>query len=174
MNSDHLQNMTPENIAQYIFTKQPMERCSYQILAEQDDADLTLIFEILVTIMMEGIDIFSGGLDNVNLNDFTMNHIVGLNPWFKSIGFKIKAQIIERDQDYDRYCKIVLRLRNRPIFDIKNIDKSYHFFINGSALDKNKIENKLNNLYATFSCLDKIYKINFDFVLPKTNFTKVL
>ena len=57
-----LKGQSPEEIAHEIFTKEPMPECSCQIVAADSNTDIPTIFEILVIILMEGLETLSGDL----------------------------------------------------------------------------------------------------------------
>ena len=177
-NSEQIE-FSPENIAQALFTQDPKPPCSHQILTydEKTDnkkyGDLTYIFEILITILMEGLDIFSGGLDKTDLNNFTEKHITNLNPWFNSIGFNINVETFTKDvkdickDQYDNYyCKIMVRTKLfETFFLMKNVSKNYHFLLNGKCIEENKNKQKINEISAVFCNIDDtIYKISFNFI----------
>lgn len=166
-----LANFSPEMIAHEIFTKDAKAPCSHQILAYQDGADMTYIYEILITILLEGLEIMTGGLKEVDLSSFTTSHITVLNPWFKSIGFDITVEEVEssdKDSYNEYYCRAVVNDKlNETFFIMKNIThKPYHFLLNGQNLQANKEKQQLNEIYGIFSNDDTVYKISFDFHTP--------
>ena len=168
---DSLAGFSPEMIAHEIFTKDAKTPCSHQILAYQEGTDLTYIYEILITILLEGLNIMTGGLKEVDLSGFTASHITILNPWFKSIGFDIKVETIDSsDKDsYDEYyCRAVINDKINETFFImkKMMDRSYHFLLNGQNLQANKEKQYLKDIYGIFSNDDVVYKISFDFYVP--------
>lgn len=164
---------SPEMIAREIFIKNPKDPCSYRIIPKQENIDLTYIFEILITILLEGLDILTNGLRNVDLTNFDSDHILSLNPWFNSLGFSISVDFYNDknnsgndSREYEEYyCKTIINNReNNTFFIMKNIEaKSYHFFLNGKFLESNRKKESLNELYGIFTTNDKIYKISFDF-----------
>ena len=172
MNIDdsNIHNYTPEEIAEILFSDDPKDPCTFQILGEQTHDNLTYNFEILITILLEGLDSMTGGLDKINLDLFSSDHIDILNPWFQSMGFTVKIndyemRELELVQKY--YCRIGLNYGNdKEIFEKKKIDKNYHFFLNASAMDDNLKKTALKDLYAIFICKNNIYKIAFDMYVP--------
>ena len=166
---NELEGMSPKQIAEQIFNASVKEPCSHQLLAYEEGGDTTFIFEILITILMEGINIFSGGLDSADLNNFSVEHITVLNPYFESFGFKINTTMhyIRDSSEYEEYyCKVVLRKLNKGFFIMKGIDEPYHFFINGTFLEKNRKKKRIDELYAVFINKDTVYRIAFDFITP--------
>lgn len=164
---EDLESFTPEGIAHNIFTKEPKNPCSCQLVAEQDSMDITYLFEILSIILMEGLEIFTGDLSKSNLNALSISHIDSLNPWFRSIGFDIlvSEHNVSNNTEYNKhYCKIMIRDKLQEIFfEMKNIDKNYHFVLNGDSLDENKHKTNLKDLHLICIIGDKVFKISFKF-----------
>lgn len=179
-NLEDLSNSSPEMVAQTLFTNEPKDPCSHQIVADPQDqtADLPYIFEILVTIFMEGFDILVGGLEHVDIDNLTQDHIKALNPWFQSIGFNIYVDIFDQSKNDDDnlkhmyeeyYCKIMIRTKlYENFFIMKNVYKNYHFLLNGPFLEVNKQRTNLDELYAIFLTSDKVFKVSFNFFVPPT------
>lgn len=165
--------MNPEEIAHTLFSSEPKPACSCQITTEQNTTDLTFIFEILIIILLEGLEIIIGDLSEVNLQDMTEEHITTLNPWFESIGFKIKVILFPKesiDQYLQYYCRIIIKDKLHKIyFDMKNIKTNYHFYLNGPFLQQNKSKNLLNQLYAIYHNGNSTFKIWFEPHYPLTN-----
>ena len=88
MNSDcdNLQN-SPEDIARKIFTTEYKNPKSHQLFVENSNFVATYIFEILLTILMEGFEILTDDFQNINFDEFTLDHIMNLNPWIKKYWF---------------------------------------------------------------------------------------
>lgn len=163
-----MEDFSPEGIAQFLFNQEPKSTGSCEIITENDGADLSYVFEILLTILLEGLEILSNGLDHVDLAEITPEHILGLNPWFYSLGFKIR--IIEKEykdqEDFqDYYCKVLTKHFNAVWFQIKGIEKSYTFNLNGNFLELNKERKNLKELFAVFKNGSKAYLISFDRVI---------
>lgn len=165
---NELEDFSPERVAHVIFSTDPKPPCSNQMLAFQDGADIIYLFEILITIFMEGFDMFTNGFIDLDMNKFSTEHIYALDPWFKSLGFKINVDTCcknDKELYQDYYCKIIIKLKlYETLFIMKNINKMYHFFINGTYLEQNKQKNKLSELKAIFinDDTDTVYIINFD------------
>lgn len=160
---------TPESIANELFECDPKLPKSCQLLL--DDASYETIFEILLTILLEGLDKIAGGLKLFDISQLTCPLIEELNPWFHSIGFKMYAIELGPDEIPDNhYCSI--KINNDPYdmyFELNKIDKSYRFVLNG-LYDSVK---KLNEVFAIYKrtnntsnkndISNKIYMIYFDF-----------
>ena len=164
MDEDNHIEATPEKIAESIFKGAPAPPNTYQILAQDDDADLYYVYELLITVLMEGFDILTGGLEHVNPDDVNSDHFIGLNQWFKSIGFDINIQGVpkgETEQYENYYCKVILRNSSyKFLFETKNMEKDYHFLTNASHQNN---ENVIKDIYGIFISNDTVYKIYFDF-----------
>lgn len=161
---EDMASYSPEKVAQIIFAGEPMKPNSHMILAYHDTNDSSYLFEIMITIFMEGMDILSGGLDKVDLTNFNQDYILGLSPWFNSLGFKIHVFVFDKqdiDKYEDYYCKIILNNNDYgKFFEMKNIHKSYHFLCNQKYINgcKNKDVSELYGLFVN----GKIgYKVNF-------------
>lgn len=118
---ENLQDFSPKDIAQTIFRNEPLDPNSCRIVSDDDDQDLIYIFEILLTIFLEGFDILTGGLDKIKLDDFSENHVNMMKPWFQSLGFNIKSSeydIQDKDMYNEYYCKIILRSPETETFFI--------------------------------------------------------
>lgn len=152
----NLEEFTPEKLAQTIFTADPGDPCTNQILAYQPGEDVSYIFEILCIIMLEGMNILSDGLKDSDINMLTESHIENLNPWFHSLGFHVNVfSFDDNEKDFipDYYCRILVNSGiYKDIFEYRNMShKAYHFFINGDFMEENQEKNKLEDLSAIFS-----------------------
>jgi hypothetical protein len=172
---DKLEGYTPELIANLLFSKNPSEPCSHMILAYADGSDILYYFEILITILLEGLDICANGLNTVDLSNFNEDFILALDPWFNSIGFKLKVDTYDYNNKNDNnnytdyYCKAKVRTPlHETFFIMKNIDKNYHFLLNGLTIEQNKQKTNINEVSCIFINDDnKVYKIWFDFIGSK-------
>lgn len=177
-----MNNISPEEIAKNLFSLDPTLPNSIQLLLYEintDTIDTTYIFEVLITILMEGLDITLGGLESADLKLFTTDHILSLNNWFKSIGFIINVDTFYKEIDkknYNNYyCKIMVKTKLfETFFILKKISKKYHFLLNNNIFnDTDEIDeideiNELKDIYAVFINIDNIvYKISFDYYLYK-------
>ena len=166
-NIDNLENNTPEDIARTIFSKDASPPQSVSLIGDSDHGDVIYIFEILLTILMEGFNILLD-IQHADLSGFNSETIEVLNPWIESLGFTMNV----REYDFDNktaygkyYCRIRLNRGNYvQFFRIKNISKSYHFCISGTNYEDNNRIETLKDLYAIFKNENKIYAISFDFL----------
>ena len=164
---DQMEDFSPEKLAGTLFQKEPGVPNSCQLrFTQDDDLDASYIFEILVTVLMEGLDIFSGGLDKVDLKDFSSEQVLNLNQWFRSIGYNITVKeypIADREKYEEYYCKIVTRTSaDEMLFQIRGINKNYTFNLNGDFLEANRSK-ELKNLFGLLKTNDKAYTVSFDF-----------
>lgn len=171
-NSEVLNNCSPEDIAKHVFSKSHNNLGTYSMLLDSstnDGKDPIYIFEILINILMEGLNIFTNGFHKVDFNEIDSEYILGLSPWFKSLGFRlyVDAYHIDDTDMYDNYyCKIIIKNDgNEGLFIMKNISKSYHFFINGNKLEENKIVTNLKDLCGIFICDYVVFNISFDYLI---------
>jgi hypothetical protein len=165
---NELDDYTPEGIALTLFTHEPGLENSYQIIAEQELADLPYIFEILTIILMEGLEILTGDLSLASLQNLSSDHILAMNPWFRSLGFNISVDVYNANTDdknlYNKhYSKIIMKDKAHGIvFEAKDISKNYHFFLNGDNLEENENKTQLKDLHAILLNDDTVFKISFD------------
>ena len=159
---------SPEQIAKTLFTHAPQPDNTYALIPEDDtDNDYSYLFEILITILIEGlmrlIEDLDLSLEDVNLNDFQAKNFEDMNPWFRSTGFEIT--VTETSQvNNDNYCLIALNHSHsyKGFFYTKSLDKLYHFFINHKYIDKHDFEN-MNDIFAVLAlpnqnCLEFRFK----------------
>lgn len=170
---DDLNNRTPEELAQLIFSLEPQEEKSLRInLSENNDEtmDTTYVFEVLITVLLEGLDIFTGGLKAADLTNFTDENITILDPWFRSLGFKLNVYQVEDNINFvfnEYYCRIVLnRDLDESLFFINNVThRAYHFLLNGGCLEENRKKENIDELYAVFNNSNKLYVISFTMLM---------
>jgi len=163
--NNSISDKSPENIAEIIFNEDPKPENSIQL--ELNNTEFVFIFEILITILLEGFKIKYSDLKNINSNSFNENYILNFNPFFKSMGFNINVNKYEkknRDDYKNYYCKVVLRDNEwGGFFELKNINKDYHFFINPDYIYENNF-NKMNDVGCIFIFKENVYLIKFNFL----------
>lgn len=153
---DEAPEMDPESIASVLFAdgNDPKEAGFWTIIGE--DIDNAQCFEILLIILLEGLDKISNGLDTINVKELTDDHILFANPWFHSIGYKISVSHGTID---DYHCKISLKNdTNSHVFQIRHIDKNYHFYLNSKKM--NETYDNLNDICAVLEDTDIIIKFD--------------
>jgi len=169
---DNLEEMTPENIAEILFSKMPDNPFTKQLLfdiPENDENSGTYIYEILLTILLEGIMKFNNNLENTNLDDVQLSHIEALNPWFNSLRFNLKInelnKLEENEEEYKYYySKIILKKmpEYEMLFEINHIDKNYTFFLNPLYIGEPYPFINFNEIYSVIFLGNRIFKISFE------------
>lgn len=163
MTEEDITNLDPENIAQILFTKEPGPEKSIGIFV--DDSDAVYIFEVLITIYMEGMMILFNNLNNVDLNLMSIEHLIALRPWFKCLGFILNIDMFSSDNMDDVsefFCDTKLKDNDYKLFfELKGINKNYHFLGNAlHPLDSHQ-DKDLKDIYTILKRGDSIYKIWF-------------
>jgi hypothetical protein len=157
---ENTQEMTPEQIVQTLFTKDPASPNTYTLFKECDEIEL---FEILITILLEALNI-KIDLRNTDLNTLNIDYVNGLKPWFHSMGLNFninKYSIRDTDMYNQYYCNIYINNElNEILFKLKKINKNYHFILNGNFDDKTQ----LNEYYAILKNNTYVYAISFDYL----------
>ena len=70
VDTSKLESFTPEKIAHTIISNEAKDPLSHQILIVDETTDLTYVFEILLTILLEGLDIITFGFKRCRSNNF--------------------------------------------------------------------------------------------------------
>ena len=171
---DDFEEMTPENIAEILFSKMPDDPLTKQLLIdipENDENTSTFIYEILLTILLEGIMKFNNNLENTNLDDVQLNHIEALNPWFNSLRFNLKINEFDKTEENEEqykyyYSKIILKKmpEYEMLFEINKIEKNYTFFLNSRYIKEPYPNNNLNEIYSIIILKNRVFKINFEII----------
>jgi hypothetical protein len=168
---DSLEDYTPEKIAQFIFSQDPLPPCSCQVVFQENMTEpgyIFEIFEILNIILLEGMEMMSEGLNKFDFEALTKDHLLALNPWFHSLGFDLKVELVgfnEKNLYKEYYCKIVVRDKLQEIyFEMKNIPGNYTFYINGDYFEANKNKTSLQELYSILVRGNDIFIISFDLI----------
>lgn len=164
--NENIEELTPEQIAERLFTQEPKNKVSYMPYMTDEESDpLEYIFEILITICLEGLEIRNGGnLSQVNLDLVSAQVIESLNPWFRSMKIKIKCDEFEYNEENkskygNNYCNIYIRDRlYEEWFKIRKINGNYRFTLNGNYLP----QDNLRDIYAKYIYKNKIFIISFD------------
>lgn len=171
-----MEKTLPEDIAKLVFSEQPTEQKSYQLYCEADEENKSIdsidIFEIFMTILVEGIFIRCGG--NVSkeiLDSFDSNTVLSLNPWLHSLGYSVVVEEIPKENvpEYENYyCNIIFRKDPswNGYFSLHptEIKKDYHYIFGGNSPYIHSEKCTLNNLYAIHGKKNMIYKISFKYI----------
>lgn len=155
--------MTATNIAEYLFKSNPTELKKIGLLFE-DHYEVVNLFETLLIIYMEGIDILYH-LNEIDEDRIEKDHLTFLNKWLEKL--QIKTHILEMSRgEFGKitepfYCRIVLNKgEHAKVFKKHNIDKPYHFFLH----DKFEKKENLENYFAIFVTTTKVFLICFQAV----------
>ena len=148
-NYDVIDNCTPENIANIIFNNDPKNHnLSQQLLIDMSEDDISL-FEILLIILLEGIEIKFDIKKIDNLTDEILNNFLFFfNQWFYSLGYKLHIHKITLDKKeyFDNYyCKIITNHESHN-------EKNYSFILNKNHFT-HKID-KFKDFYAIYENTD--------------------
>jgi len=165
-----LQDHSPHDIASAIFKCEPKNPCTYQILSSIEEANLIYNFEILIQILFEGMDLLTGGLDKIDINDITIEHIESFSPWISSLGFKMIVHEYDiTDKAYEPeyleyYCRgIIKNEHTNHIFRNNHVKENFHFLLNGRHFENNSKKDILKNIYLIIGNKTTIFKVMFDF-----------
>lgn len=166
-----------QSVALKIFADQPASKDSYRLIPIEANGDNGLVFEILITFLMEAlVYMFKGDLtlpssakdtsdDDLSnsansTSDFLQAIFTYMEPYFLSIGYELKVdtkrliesshEAINRVAPY-RYCKIILTNEN------DETNKRYRFLLNPVHVPRTS----LDEYYALFALKDRAYKISF-------------
>ena len=126
------------------------------------------LFEILITICLEGFDMISDDMTKFDYTQFEISYLTALNKWLNNIDFNINIDsfITSDKQLYNNfYCRIVINTpQNAHLFTERKIQhEKYHLFINPNTYHEyNKHEKQLEEFYAVFTCNNMTYKIYFN------------
>lgn len=163
----------PCEVAEIIFNDEPNPAKSYQLFCYSDTTTKTEnvdIFEIFLTILMEGLFIKYSPITSETLKTFTPDIILILQPWFHSLGFNVSIDTVNKSEIalFDQYyCKITLRCDPSwsTYYEIhENIEKDYHFIFGGNSPFFKDEHCNLENLFALFITHDKAHKISFNLI----------
>lgn len=152
--------VTPEMIAAHIFSKDPGPVGSVQLGADQNNMDVKFMYEVLLTVMMEGLSIMVENLDEVTVDELDADHFEILDPWIQSMGFRLElGEVTDTPANYD--CKIMINNEeNKNYFLTTNNTKKYHFLLAGRYAQNEWIEN-LDQLVTVVKVKDGWIKIRF-------------
>jgi len=158
---ENIISLDPIEIANEIFSKEPGNECSIQLY---DVGDIYMLFEILMTILMEGIEKMNylNEIDNIN-DEKLIVFLVKINNWFNSFGFTIDINKNKTKKE-NYYCKIITRNGSYgQLFIIKNIEKNYSFLLNQNHVKKNNI----SEIYGLY--MGQTYNLEIKFLhhIPK-------
>lgn len=157
----------PEEIAHSIFSKNPIGKLTYQIIPNNgQEIDFYEAHRILITILFEGMDIFTDGLHQFTSDDIEMAHFLAMNPWFHDLGINLICTSVNKSDDNmyaNYYCKSIIKEQSyKFLFDKNNIEKNYHFMINNNFVNSKSSTNNIHDIYSIFISGNNVYKIAFE------------
>jgi len=168
INENDLPEYSPRDIILNIFTKEAGAPGTNQMLVSQDDLkvdDITYIYEILISILLEAVDCAVSSLKNYDFTNFSEELLLYFSPWFHSLGFNLyvhKYDLEYKDLYDNYYCKILINnscTGEESFFDLNSItDRSYYFLLNGGFIKKNS----LKDIFSIFRFNSSIYTVYFD------------
>lgn len=150
------------------------------------------IFEILLNIYLESLchgnklehilnsthnnfeyykNISENSYDIISLNNIDKHFLKLPLVWFNSFGFNIIIDEFNDNNDNNNlpsnyYCRVILKINPNDYnyFEFNNIEKPYHFFINGN-FDSDLFNYNFTDLYCLFKnpVNKKVYKISFNY-----------
>lgn len=184
------ENFSPEELASFLFDDLPVDPCSLSLLPYSHNIDkdqVSFLFEILITIYMEGIlhghrlyEMLSSKTQisennypvkpKIIIDDFQLNNLMLCDKWLQSLGYHLIIQEYESDNykfDDNEYCKIILKdnPNDQQIFNQKKINKPYHFVMFRAYKATNKLQNIKAVLYKPKNdnnSKDKIFTVKFN------------
>lgn len=161
----------PYDVAEIVFKNLPREPKIYQLCCESETENTNVpldIFEIFLTIMMEGIYI-KNNITSETLKLFNETTITELRPWLYSLGYNVNVDVISNKDisAYEQYyCKVILREDPswNQYFELHSneITRNYHFIFGGKSPYMQGEKCTLNNLFAIFTLNSMVYKISFN------------
>lgn len=161
---ENAQTATPEQIAQSIFAIPPGDPMTNIIVSENSGQDAVYLFELVITIFMEGLGVLTHDLDSFDLNNLNANALMSVQPWLNSMGLRVKVTQETKDSmGFDYYCRVTLKKQETTFFEMKGINKFYTFRLNGNAMEAAKSKTNLKDIHALFRNGDDHWKISFDF-----------
>ena len=164
--------LSPKDIASKLFNDEPKEQCHYGFFSSElnnsmnNSMDNSMIFEILITIMMEGLKIITNNFDNLDIDTDIEEQLLKLEPWFRSFGFHFDVIIDDLELYDDYYCNIILNnSKYKSFFLFKNIEENYHFLLNGDKLEENRMKTSLNELNALTISNNRRFIVSFSKIM---------
>lgn len=166
-------DVDPSEIAETVFNQDVQPPKTFQLFcqsSENEDITPVDVFEIFLTILMEGIFIKNNPVTEEKFKLFNENIILSLQPYLNSLGYKVCIEETDRNNEKlkKHYCRIVLKCDSTwaPYFEIthKNLEKEYHFILGGSSPYICGELCTLNTLFSIFEINHKVYKISFSYI----------
>jgi hypothetical protein len=167
---NEISEFSPKDIVLNVFTKPAGEPYSQRMLfineENHDVLDITYLYEILISILLESLECAVNSLKKYDFVTFSKDNLDYFLPWFRSLGFNMfvsECDIKDRDLYNNYFCKILINnslVGEDSFFDINNLNNSYYFLLNGYFDKKDK---KLKDIMSIFRFNNKIFMIHFDY-----------
>lgn len=153
--------MSPIHIADFMFHKKPDDVTEIGLILD-DEYTVTDLFEILLIIFMEGINILYDLKNVSDLSVISKDHLLYLNHWFNKLKVKIHITVVNKEEKIDPYCQILLNKDKYIQFFTKfNIKDEYHIVRN----NKFEFKNEIQDYKSIFIVSDKIFIISFELII---------
>jgi len=177
---EEIKTLDPDTIAEIIFSDLPKEECSYSMFLSENNKinDASFIFEILASILLEGMSILYDDFDKCDLSAMTTDSINCVSPYIRSLCFNMKVSEHDNTNEItkvelldDHYCRIILRCDKQyaMYFEMKDIHKDYTFFFNPKYGRNYPTDKNIKDVYTILNVGDKTFKISFDYIIAKQN-----
>lgn len=154
----------PKELVELVFSKEPALPNTIQLVSENDENDSNYVFQLLANILFEALEYFTGDLSKISLDNFNIEYIKALDPWFQSMGFTIVTKEYNKsDEEYKQYyCRAIIKTSDYETFFImKNIRNNFHFLLNGNYMEENKHKDLADLMLVFYGHNDKVFSINF-------------
>lgn len=126
---------TPKMIANHLFSNEPGPIGSIQLTANEDEMDTGFIYEVLLTVVAEGLMMMADNVEDVTRDNISADHIEVLNQWINVLGFNVEVAT-EEGNPTDYYCNVMLRnSENENYFVFQKLKEDYHFLRSASSVE---------------------------------------
>lgn len=170
----NISSLSPDDIADKIFSDLPQKECTYNLnlSGNTNNMDTPFIFEILISILLEGMAILHDDFENCDLKQINIDTIKSVSPYMRSLCFDLFVEEFNNKNEYvnhnidDFYCKIILKCDKEytTYFIMKDLEKDFTFFFNPKYGKNYPKDRELKNIYSILRVDDKTYKIYFNFI----------
>jgi hypothetical protein len=149
MNINNPIDTNPDELADFIFSDQPKPKNSIQLVQHEDNMDIMFIYEVLISVVMEGILHLIKGIDDpseLSLDNLDDVHFQTLNPWIQSMGFNLEV-IKTHEKPLHYYCRTIFNnYKDKSYFTTNNLTKHYHFIITSTYSHNNNNFNDISQI----------------------------
>lgn len=143
--------VSPKDMAKDIFADEQLPNEYYKFTLLENTSDASILFEVLLHVLMDGIMLLTNNLKKVNVEELNCSYINSLNMYLKKININVNTELIKA-KPKTHYCKIMVQ----QLFIL--LEVPYKFYLNSER----KYYSDLKQYYAIFENVDgNTYKINF-------------